>query len=86
MMAFSVRQQLFRKASIIVVDSKAQAQKYGDVAKSFQPGIIKPEALQELGDFLTKGLTGNPKRIIADFSGIGPQDVALVEYALTQIG
>ena len=73
---------VFKKSDIIIVDSKSQAKKFGDVAKALTSGIIAPDSLIELGDVLKSGISAGAQIIVADFSGIGAQDVALSEFIL----
>lgn len=39
----------------------------------------------ELGAVLQSGISENTKTIIADFSGIGAQDVAMAEFVLSRL-
>ncbi|RUR05258.1 hypothetical protein [Legionella sp. km772] len=74
---------LFTKADCIVVDSMSQALVFGDVAHAQRDNPIE-DKLIELGSALTqKKLMG--QKIIADFSGIAAQDVAMVEFILSRI-
>lgn len=57
----------------MIVDSKMQAAKFGDVARALKAGIVPKDALMEF-----------VKTIIADFSGIGAQDVAMAEFVLSK--
>lgn len=77
--------QLFKAADIVIVDSKLQAAKFGDVARALKEGIITQDALIELGAVLKPGASGNIKTIIVDFSGIGAQDVAIAEFVLSRL-
>ena len=76
---------LFEKADMIIVDSKLQAAKLGDVSKVLKASIIAQDALVELGAVLKLGIPENAKTIIADFSGIGAQDVAMAEFILPRL-
>ena len=77
--------QLFKAADMVIVDSKLQAAKFGDVSRALKAGIIAEKRLMELGTLLKLGITDNIKTIIADFSGIGPQDVAMAEFVLSRL-
>jgi len=77
--------QLFKAAYMVIVDSKIQAAKFGDVARALKEGIITQDALMELGAALKSGVSENTKTIIADFSGIGAQDVAMAEFILSRL-
>lgn len=76
---------LFSEADMVIVDSKLQAAKFGDVARALKEGIITQDALMELGAVLKPGASGNTNTIIADFSGIGAQDVAMAEFLLSRL-
>jgi ornithine cyclodeaminase len=80
-----VSHQLFKTADMVIVDSKLQAAKFGDVSKALKAGIITKKALSELGIIIKSGLHKNAKTIIADLSGIGAQDVAMTEFVLSRI-
>ena len=80
-----VSHQLFKTADMVIVDSKVQAAKFGDVSKALKAGIITKKALSELGIILKSGLHANAKTIIADLSGIGAQDVAMTEFVLSRL-
>lgn len=71
---------LFANADLVIVDSIRQAAKFGDVARAIKSGIIGSDSLVELGTVLQTGIPKNIKTIIADFSGIGAQDVAMAEF------
>lgn len=77
--------QLFKAADIVIIDSKIQAAKFGDVARALKAGIVAKDALTELGLILKSGIAENSKTIIADFSGIGAQDVAMAEFVLSRL-
>lgn len=76
---------LFAKCDIVIVDSKSQAKKFGDVAKALKSGVISSNAIIELGDILKSVGSKKAKVIIADFSGIGAQDVAISEFVLSRM-
>ena len=76
---------LFSEADMVIVDSKLQAAKFGDVAMALKEGIISQDALMELGVVLQLGVSQNTKTIIADFSGIGAQDVAMAQFILSKL-
>lgn len=77
--------QLFKAADMVIVDSKIQAAKFGDVARALKAGIVAKDALTELGSILKSGIAENSKTIIADFSGIGAQDVAMAQFVLSKL-
>lgn len=77
--------QLFKAADIVIVDSKLQAAKFGDISRALKEDIITQDALIELGAVLKSGVAENVTTIIADFSGIGAQDVAMAEFVLSRL-
>lgn len=77
--------QLFKTADMVIVDSKLQAEKFGDVSRALKAGIIAEDWRMELGELLKSGVAENIKTIIADFSGIGAQDVAMAEFVLSRL-
>lgn len=76
--------ELFTKSDIVMVDSKQQAIKFGDVAKAIDTGVISADSLVELGHVLKAGISKQAKNFIADFSGIAAQDVAMTEFILSR--
>lgn len=79
-----IASNLFENADMVIVDSKLQAAKFGDVSRALKAGIIDQSALIDLGKVLQSGTTEKSKIIIADFSGIGAQDVAMAEFILSR--
>jgi len=77
--------QLFKTGDMLIVDSKLQAAKFGDVSRALKEDILNQDALMELGAVLQSGISENTKTIIADFSGIGAQDVAIAEFVLSRL-
>lgn len=77
--------QLFKAADMVIVDSKLQAAKFGDISRALKEDIITQDALIELGAVLKSGISENIKTIIADFSGIGAQDVTMAEFVLSRL-
>lgn len=77
--------KLFKAADMVIVDSKIQAAKFGDVSRALKEGIITKDPLMELGAVLQSGISEDSKTIIADFSGIGAQDVAMAEFVLLRL-
>lgn len=77
--------QLFKAADMVIVDSKIQAAKFADVSRALKADIVHKDALMELGEVLKSGVSENTKTIIADFSGIGAQDVAIAEFVLSRL-
>lgn len=74
--------ELFRSADKVIVDSKAQAIKFGDAAHAIRANIIDESKLQELGHILQSKDTDTSKLTITDLTGIAAQDIAISEYVL----
>jgi ornithine cyclodeaminase len=77
--------QLFKTIDTVIVDSKIQASKFGDISRALKEGIITKDTLMELGAALKSGISEDIKTIIADFSGIGAQDVAMAQFVLSKL-
>ncbi len=80
-----IASQLFKAIDMVIVDSKLQAEKFGDISKALKEDIINQDSLVELGAVLKSGVPESIKTIIADFSGIGAQDVAMAEFVLSRL-
>ena len=76
---------LFPIADMVIVDSKLQAAQFGDVSRALKEDILNQAALMELGAVLQSGISEDIKTIIADFSGIGAQDVAMAQFVLSKL-
>ncbi len=76
---------VYAQADVVLVDSKSQAEKLGDVAKALKSEVIKSDSLLEIGTALKQGVLNNAKTIVAAFSGIGAQDVAMTEFVLARL-
>lgn len=77
--------EMYAKSELVIVDSKQQALKLGDVSKALTSHKITQDSLIELGRILLSNRAVFAKTIIADFSGIGAQDVAMTEFFLSRI-
>jgi ornithine cyclodeaminase len=76
---------LFKKADIVIIDSKTQAVKFGDISRALSKDCLDKDDLIELGEALKSGTCLKAKKIIADLSGIGAQDVAITEFIFSKI-
>ena len=74
--------KLFQHADVVIVDSKKQAQFFGDTFYALQSGLISYDKLQELGTIIETGISRDAKVIISDFTGIAAQDIAIAESTL----
>jgi ornithine cyclodeaminase len=73
---------IFRKADIIVTDSKKQSAKYGDLAYAIAQKIISLSKVTEIGDIILNkkpGRTNEQQISIADFTGIAIQDIQIAK-------
>jgi ornithine cyclodeaminase len=77
--------EMYAKSELVIVDSKHQALQLGDVSKALASNRIAADALVELGKILSSKIPISAKTIIADFSGIGAQDVAITEFVLSKL-
>ena len=75
---------LFAKAATIIVDSKTQASKFGDVANAIRNGIITINDTVEFGTVLKNPSLCNKGLIITDLTGISPQDLAIAKFVIQQ--
>jgi len=71
---------LFEKADVVMVDSKAQAPRFGDTFHAIQGGFIGVDQVLELGAVLQEPLLVGANFLITDLTGIGPQDVEIAEF------
>jgi ornithine cyclodeaminase len=79
------------RASVIVVDSIEQCSKYGEISHALSAGLIRPEALRELGDALAQGGRARDDAdetqvTIADLTGVAVQDAQIADSVVSQIG
>ena len=79
--------RLFKEADIVITDSKLQAEKFGDIARALESGVIDSNQVIEIGSLLKSSIPHphENKIIIADFSGIGAQDVVISEFILDRL-
>jgi ornithine cyclodeaminase len=76
---------LFKQADVVIVDSKMQAENFGDVSRALKIKAIDKNDLVELGEALQSGALIGSKTVIADLSGIGAQDLAISEMILSKM-
>ena len=77
---------IFARADAVVVDSRALAFRFGDVAQALRADVITPEAVTaELGELLAGGVTVRARDeevTVCKLIGLGVQDLAVAELAL----
>jgi ornithine cyclodeaminase len=76
---------IFNSADKIIVDSKAQALKFGDSYHAMEAGIINSDALEELGILLAQDYKAENKTIITDLTGIAAQDIAIAKWTISSL-
>jgi len=80
--------QLFTRATGILVDSREQCVDHAEAHYAVQAGIVKPEALVEIGEALEgTAWRNNPAGdiTIADLSGLGASDAILAQAILSAV-
>ena len=76
---------VLERADVIVVDSLAVNQKYGDMAQALKAGVLEPSQIRELGNVLEQpnlGRSSSGQITVAKLVGLGVQDLAAVEVVL----
>ncbi|MGK5594682.1 MAG: hypothetical protein ACSNEK_04910 [Parachlamydiaceae bacterium] len=79
---------IFRLASICVVDSKSQCLDHGETTHPYKAGMIKEKDLIELGNVVRSPSLGrqSTKQItIADLTGVSVQDIQIVKSILDSL-
>lgn len=76
---------LFKRCNEVIVDSKAQAHKFGECFYALAAGFLTPDKTIELGEVLQVGLGLTPEFIITDLTGIAAQDAAIAEFVLQRL-
>jgi ornithine cyclodeaminase len=80
--------QLFARARVRAVDSRAQCAQYGDAAPALAAGYVRLEDLVELGELIAepaRGRSSDSDITIADLTGVAVQDMAIAELALAKL-
>ncbi|CRX39539.1 ornithine cyclodeaminase family protein [Estrella lausannensis] len=70
---------LFKRASVVAVDSRSQCFQFGDTAHALQRGMISEDDVVEIGDILADASLGRRSEgdiTIADLTGVAVQDMA----------
>ncbi len=78
-----LKPEIFKNADKIIVDSKAQAIKFGDSYHAIKANIINEDDLEELGTLLAQDYKAQDKMIITDLTGIAAQDIAIAKWTLS---
>ncbi len=78
--------KLCARADLLVLDSIDQCLDHGEVATAQSEGLLSPRSYTELGLVLsgaTNGRRSDQETTIADLTGLGSQDIAIAQVALT---
>jgi ornithine cyclodeaminase len=80
--------QIVARAGVIVVDSREQCSKYGEISHALSAGLIQSAALRELGELLAqKGRTRDDadsmQITIADLTGVAVQDAQVANSVVS---
>ncbi len=73
---------LFKEARKIIVDTKRYSYSLGDTSYALAEGLIVLEDSEDLGSLLTQEISPQPHPMITDLTGIGVQDLAIIEFIL----
>jgi ornithine cyclodeaminase len=76
-------EEIFVKADKVIVDSRSQCMKRGDVSYALKKGLISKEKLAELGEVLVNpslGRTSDDQITVCDLTGIAIQDLKIAEH------
>lgn len=76
---------LFDLADTVIVDSRAQALKFGDTFHAIRDGRIVIDKVTELGSALEQGIPESSKMIITDLTGIAAQDLAVAQFVMERL-
>jgi len=74
--------EIFKKAAVVVVDSKSQCIDHGEVYEAYKNAFITDEKLFELGEIIanpTLGRTADDQITISDLTGIAIQDIQITK-------
>jgi ornithine cyclodeaminase len=77
--------ELFKKASVFVVDSRRQCRELGDSSYALKAGFVKEDQLVELGTLIRKpelGRTSADQITICDLTGVAVQDIQIAKLAM----
>lgn len=76
---------VLRRADLIVVDSRDQCARLGELHHAVEAGVLTPDAVSELGDVVAgraSGRTAERQITVCDLTGVGVQDVAAAALVL----
>ncbi len=76
-------------ADLVVVDSRDQCARLGELHHGLEAGVVSAEGAVELGEICAgrhPGRTAAEQRIVCDLTGVGVQDVAAANLVLERVG
>ena len=77
------------RADLLVVDSREQCLRLGELHHAVAAGAVEPEAAIEIGEICAgraAGRTDAAQLIVCDLTGVGVQDVAAANVVMERIG
>ncbi len=80
--------ELFRKADLVVVDSRAQTARHGELAHAFEAGVLAADSVHELGELLREPSLGRARDdqiTICDMTGVAVQDIVVAKHVLARL-
>jgi ornithine cyclodeaminase len=80
--------ELFRRAGVAVVDSRAQTADHGEFAHALAVGAATVDGVRELGEVLadpSRGRTSDDEITLCDLTGVAVQDIVIARHALSRI-
>ena len=80
--------ELFRRADVIIADSRAQTADHGELAHALAAGAVHISSVHELGEVLvdpTLGRTSVDQITICDLTGVAVQDIVIAKHVLSSL-
>jgi ornithine cyclodeaminase len=80
--------ELFRRADVVVADSRAQAADHGDLAHAIASGAVEIGDVRELGEVLAApalGRASDDQITVCDLTGVAVQDIAIAKHVLARL-
>ncbi len=77
--------EIFKKADIVIVDSKSQCIEHGEIHNAYQSGILKDDQFIELGQIIANPSLGrmNDHQIsVIDLTGVAVQDIQIAKAVI----
>ncbi|HEX6966856.1 MAG TPA: hypothetical protein VF166_13755 [Gemmatimonadaceae bacterium] len=80
--------ELFRRADVVVVDSRSQTADHGELAHALAAGTVEMARVREVGDVLAgraAGRTSDAQITVCDLTGVAVQDIVIAKHVLARI-